>query len=173
MGDFCLQHKRSLGQFPCQAYFSRALVFYKSLKSISRTTLIPIGFIYIAHQLKIQEEGLPWWLSGKESRVLIPDPERSHMLQSSETCVPQLWSLCSRDQEPQLLSPQAAATEACTPWSPCSATREATAMRNLCTTAAGQLLLAATRENKAEKIRQPTQQQRPKIAQKKKKKMNK
>lgn len=53
---FWVHRMRSLGQFPCQAYFSRTLICYKSLKSISRTTLIPIIFIYIIHQLKILEE---------------------------------------------------------------------------------------------------------------------
>lgn len=56
MGNFGLHHERFLGQVPCQAYFSRALIFYKSLKLISRTTFVPIIFIYITHQLKIQEE---------------------------------------------------------------------------------------------------------------------
>ena len=44
-------------------------------------------------------------------------------------CASQLLSLCSEAQEQQLLSPCAAATEACMPWSPCC-TREATTMRN-------------------------------------------
>jgi len=42
----------------------------------------------------------------------------------------QQLSLCSRAWEPQLLSPCAAATEACTSWSLCSTTREDTAMRS-------------------------------------------
>ena len=46
---------------------------------------------------------------------LIPDLKRSHMLQSNEASAPQLLSLCSRAQEPQLLSPKAAATEAGAP----------------------------------------------------------
>ena len=36
---------------------------------------------------------------------LIPDPGRSHVLQSSSDCAPQLLSLCSRAWEPQLLKP--------------------------------------------------------------------
>ena len=36
---------------------------------------------------------------------LIPDLGRSHMLQSNEAHVPQLFSLCSRAQELQLLKP--------------------------------------------------------------------
>ena len=39
------------------------------------------------------------------------------------------WVLCSRAQEPQLLSPLAAMTEAHGPLDSCSATGEATAMR--------------------------------------------
>ena len=49
-------------------------------------------------------------------RCLIPDPGRSHIPQRNKACVPQLLSLCSRAE--------AAATEACAPWSPCSETRE-------------------------------------------------
>ena len=36
----------------------------------------------------------------------IPDPGRSHMPQSNETCAPQLLSLCSGAQEPQLPKPE-------------------------------------------------------------------
>ena len=70
---------------------------------------------------------------------------RSHMLWSNYVHVPQLLSLCSRAWELQLLSPRAAITEGHTPLSPCSATREATAMRSPCTTRA-QPLLTTTRE---------------------------
>jgi len=45
--------------------------------------------------------------------VSIPDPGRSHLLSSNEACVSQLLSLCSGAGEPRILSPQAAATEAC------------------------------------------------------------
>ena len=55
----------------------------------------------------------------------IPDPGRSHMPWSNQACVPQLLSLCSRAQEPQLLSPPAATSEACTPYSPGTAALEA------------------------------------------------
>ena len=44
----------------------------------------------------------------------VPHPGRSHMQLSNSACVPQLFSLYSRAQEPQL-SPCAAATEACVP----------------------------------------------------------
>ena len=42
---------------------------------------------------------------------LIPDPGRFHMPRSNYARVPQSLSLCSRDQNPQLLSPRAATTE--------------------------------------------------------------
>jgi len=42
---------------------------------------------------------------GNEGEMgLIPDPGRSHMLWSNEARAPQLLSLCSGAQEPQLLS---------------------------------------------------------------------
>ena len=46
---------------------------------------------------------------------LIPGPGRSHMPQSNEARAPQLLSLCSRGDEPQLLSPCATTTEARAP----------------------------------------------------------
>ena len=45
----------------------------------------------------------------------IPDLGRSHVLQSNKVRVPQLLSLSSRPQEPQLLSPCVATTEARAP----------------------------------------------------------
>ena len=42
---------------------------------------------------------------------LIPDLGRSYMPWSNQACVPQLISLCSRAQEPQLLSPCATTSE--------------------------------------------------------------
>ena len=45
----------------------------------------------------------------------IPGPGGSHLLWSSWAQVPQLLSLRSRARAPQLLSPRAATTEACTP----------------------------------------------------------
>ena len=41
----------------------------------------------------------------------IPGLGRAHMLQDSSARTPQLLSLCSRAQDPQLLSPRAATTE--------------------------------------------------------------
>jgi len=75
--------------------------------------------------------GLPWWLSGKESACqrrrhwLHPGVARSHMPPSNEARASQLLSLGFRAWEPQLLSPCAAAADACMPLSLCSATREA------------------------------------------------
>jgi len=64
-------------------------------------------------------------------RGSIPDPGRSGMLWSNWAHRLQLLSLCSRAQEPQLLSPCVTATEAIRPQSPCSETREAITERNL------------------------------------------
>jgi len=49
--------------------------------------------------------------------------------------------------EPQLLSPHTATPEACMPWSPCSATREATTVRSPHTTARELSPAAAARES--------------------------
>ena len=54
--------------------------------------------------------------------------------------MPQLLSLCSRAREPQLLSPCAASTKACAPWTPCATVREATTVRSLRTTTGGKLV---------------------------------
>ena len=64
----------------------------------------------------------------------IPDLGRSHMLRGDYAHVPQLLSLCSRTWEPQLLRPHARTAEACRLKSLCFLTREATALRSLCTT---------------------------------------
>ena len=58
----------------------------------------------------------------------IPDPGRSHLLQSNEAHMPQLLSLGSRAGEPQLLSSCATAAEE-VPWRHCSPTREVTVMK--------------------------------------------
>ena len=79
--------------------------------------------------LKVSLEGLLWWLSGKESTCppanagdmgSTPGPGRSHIAWSNLACVPQLLSLCPRAQVLQLLKS--------VPKSPCSLTREATAI---------------------------------------------
>ena len=53
-----------------------------------------------------------------------------HTLWSNQARVPQLLSLCSRARELQPLTSRAATTEACAPWSPRSAVREAAAMES-------------------------------------------
>lgn len=59
--------------------------------------------------------GLPWWSSGREPTCQGGlTPARGHVLQDSKAHAPQLLSLCSRT--PKVLAP----------YSPCSATREAT-----------------------------------------------
>ena len=70
-----------------------------------------------------------------------PGPGGSHVPRSSWARAPQLLSLRSTAREPQLLSPQATTTEPTSlnywgpcAWSPCSATREATAVRSPRTT---------------------------------------
>ena len=60
---------------------------------------------------------------------------------------PQLLSPCAGDQEPQLLSPCAATPEAHTPWSLCSAPREATTVRSPNTATREWPMLASTRES--------------------------
>ena len=66
----------------------------------------------------------------------VPDPGRSHMPQGNWAHEPQLGSLCSRAQEPQLLMP--------TVHPP---TRKATAMRSPHTTTRDQPPLTQTRES--------------------------
>ena len=68
--------------------------------------------------VKVGLQGFPWWASGKESAhqcrdwSSIPDPERFQMPQSNSAHWPQLLSLCTRAQEPQLLSLLVTTTEA-------------------------------------------------------------
>ena len=89
------------------------------------------------HQQKDYDLGFPGGSVVKNppasagDRGSIPDPGRSGMLWSNWAHRLQLLSLCSRAQEPQLLSPCATATEAIRPQSPCSETREAITERNL------------------------------------------
>ena len=102
--------------------------------------------------------GLPWWLSGEESTCQckrhdsIPGSGRSHVSRRNYACVPQLLSLYSGAQEPQLLSPHATTTEAHVSQNLHSTRRKATAMRR--NHNEPQSLLITTRE-------MPTQQQRP------------
>ena len=51
----------------------------------------------------------------EEERGSICHPGRSHLARSNQACVSQLLSLCSRAQEPQLLSPHATVTDAQVP----------------------------------------------------------
>jgi len=71
---------------------------------------------WVQQGYRIQEKGLPWWLSSKEStrqfRKQSFDPWSGKIPHASEH-----------------LSPCTSATEACMPQSPRSTTREATAMR--------------------------------------------
>ena len=60
----------------------------------------------------------------------IPDPGRSHMPWSNWSHVPQLLTLRSGAQEPQVLSPHTTPTEAQVPWSQHSAAGEAPAVRS-------------------------------------------
>jgi len=71
----------------------------------------------------------------QETWVPSIDPGRFYMPWSKQAC------------KLQLLSPCAANTEACGPYDLCFATREATTMRSLCTTAREQPLLSAARES--------------------------
>ena len=75
--------------------------------------------------------GLPQWLRAKESTCQC----RRHRFNPCSGKIPHVEEqLCSRTQEPQLLSPRAVATEIRAPQSPYSATREVTTMRNPHTT---------------------------------------
>ena len=71
--------------------------------------------------MKTVLEGLPWWLSGKEStcqwRRHRFDPWSRKIPNAAEQLShgPQLLSLYSRAWEPQLLSPSTTTTEACMP----------------------------------------------------------
>ena len=73
-----------------------------------------------SHRMK-NTWGLPWRLSVKNPPAnagdtgLIPDPGKPHLLGGNQAHPPQLLSLCSRTQEPQLLSLLAVTAEA---WAP-------------------------------------------------------
>ena len=79
------------------------------------------------------EEGFPGDSMVKNSPAcagdmgFIPDLGKPHMPRGIYAHAPQLQSLCSGVRQLQMLGPHAAATEACTSYSLCSATREATA----------------------------------------------
>ena len=87
--------------------------------------------------------GLPWWLSGKESAC-----QQGFNLWSRK--IPYTLEQLSQRAttiKPVLQSLEAAATEAHAPYSLCFATREVTALRNLCIKTGEYPLLAAAREN--------------------------
>ena len=72
----------------------------------------------------------------------IPGPGRSHMPRGNWACTPALWSPWATATEPKCWhywSPSA--------WRPCSATKEVTATRSLCTTARELCPLATTWES--------------------------
>ena len=85
--------------------------------------------------------------ANSEKMGSISDSGRYHMLWSNNACVPRLLNLCSRAWEPQQLSPCATTAETQVPYSPCSATRAATAVRSLHSAAGEQPLLATARES--------------------------
>ena len=82
---------------------------------------------------------------------LIPGPGRSHVPWSNQAQVPQLLSLCSRAQEPRLLSPRVTTTEAHMPYSPCCATREATSMSSPSTASTEEPKSTATKTQPGQK----------------------
>ena len=96
-----------------------------------------LGTSLVVQCIKIHLPGLPGDSVVKNLPANAGDADsilglgRFHMPQSSQAHKPQLLSLCSRVQEPQLLSPRTATTGAHMPWSPFSTTRDATAMRSL------------------------------------------
>ena len=76
-----------------------------------------------------KQRGLPWWLSGEESACQCRrhrfNPWSGRIPYTEEQLSP--WATTT---EPMIQSPWAATTEAFMPWSPCSKTREASAMRS-------------------------------------------
>ena len=89
-----------------------------------------------------------------------PGPGRSHIPWSNYAHVPQLLSLFSRGHKPQLLSPGATTTEACTPRAHGLQQREVTTMRS-----PGTKTKSSPRSLQLEKAH--AQQQRPNTAKKK------
>ena len=102
-------------------------------------------YCYDFSKKKKSLSGLPWWPRGRvhllvqETRVrslVLEDCSRQGAMKSR---APQLWSLSSGAQEPQLLTPRPASPEAREPESLCSTARDATATRSLYTTASEKL----------------------------------
>ena len=89
--------------------------------------------------------GLPWWLSGKESTCQC----KGHRFNRCSRKIPHALRQLIPDAttiKPVLQSPRASTTEVCLPQSLCPATREATAVRSLCTTTREQPPPTTTRE---------------------------
>ena len=63
----------------------------------------------LSEQLKLADLGPRWWLSGEDAGETQVDPWSGRIPHALEQLShgPQLLSLCSRDQKPQLLSPRA------------------------------------------------------------------
>ena len=76
--------------------------------------------------LKNHFRGLPWWLSGKESTCQCKRHRFNFWSRKISHASEQLCP-CASTTGPVLSSPGAATTETWAPWSPCSATGEATA----------------------------------------------
>ena len=89
---------------------------------------------------KFKISGLPWWYSRLESACQY----REHGFDSWSGKIPHAMGQIS--PEPQLLKPEG----------PSASTREAKAMRSLCTTTREQSLLVATREKSEQQQRLPT-----------------
>ena len=91
----------------------RGLSSISIYKRSSKTAIFSVGVVLRNYQfstlnvlIRVAIWGLRWWLSGCANAGKtgsIPGLGRTHMPQINLACVPQLLSLCSRAQEPQLL----------------------------------------------------------------------
>ena len=132
----------------------RVNVWQKPPQYYNQPPIIINKLIFKNKKQKNDYPGLPWWLSGKEFTC----QSRRHRFNPRSRKIPHIMeqlssratsmSLCSGAQKLQLLSPRAPRAEAGGSQNLCSATREATAMRE-------QAPLAITRE-KPEQQRRPT-----------------
>ena len=142
----CVSTMSECRQVFFQHFIIKILKHLEKLKLYVKTNISTTQILWLALIMFITSVYLIFWMCFKTSYIgdfpggavvrnppanagdtgLIPGLGRSHMPRSSQICEPQLLSLLSRAREPQLLSPRAQ--------SPCSATREATAMRSLGTT---------------------------------------
>ena len=103
---------RELDPTCCNENISHAAVKISSVATKTWHSQIN-KYIFLKH------EGLPWWLSGKEStcqhRKHGFDPSPGKIPHAMEQLSPCTTTVCSRAQELQLQSPRAAATEAVCP----------------------------------------------------------